>query len=205
LPKAGRQPFEQVDDKVWFEAWKRRAVEFTHSNLKDDWDWLAIAQHHGLATRLLDWTYNPMLAAYFSISEKSDTDSVIYCYKPYWTVIPENSEPFNREKTALYKPRGVVSRIIRQSGVFTIHHKPSSPLTDTLDENDILERIIVVKKYKNELLFELNQYGVNEYSVFPDLDGLSAYINWHICNRNFWGSKDIFSGNSDQPETEELL
>jgi len=186
IPKAGREPFKNFSEESIFRPWQRKAHSFIEKIPENDLDWLALAQHHGLATRLLDWTYNPLAACYFAISDEINQDSVLYAYLSKFRVEKEIDNPFDFSGIRLVKPKGIASRIMNQSGLFTIHGPADLDLLKHPKSDGKIEKIIIDKAYKRECLFELSHYGYNELTLFPDLDGLSRHVNWHVSNRKYW-------------------
>jgi hypothetical protein len=181
-PKAGRALYQEANLAVYFGEWKRHALAYVPVRAESDWEWLAIAQHHGLATNLLDWTYNPLAAAFFAVAEDAECDAVIFSYRPDSLAFTPAFHPLKFDGIAVYKPFHLAQRITRQMGIFTVHGPASLPLDSLEDEAAKLEAIIVDRSYRRQLLFDLASYGINHGTLFPDLDGLSEHMNWKMLN-----------------------
>jgi hypothetical protein len=181
LPKSGRSEFASkygplgFSEESIFEAFKRYAGHFINQIPTDEWDWLALAQHHGLATRLLDWTKNPLNAAFFATETNVREEAAIYAFKVSKRDFIKEEHPFSVRTVKVYYPRGVTARIISQRGIFTISGNPTIPIENHL--GDRLHKFTISEDAINDIKSSLEFFGINSLSIYQDLDSLSKYLN----------------------------
>lgn len=226
IPSVGRPEFAAGMDFAEFVKLERRAHDIfrkqTVANVnplpRNAWEVLALAQHHGLPTRFMDWTTNPLVALYFAVRnpehDLAESQSAIYILTQTtlsYEELAENTRaasrkqmeeslevkrgktnkiqehhikallgaedisPFEITENIIYDPPHVSPRIRAQDGLLLAFQNPVTPLPDT----HYIE-LLIPGGCRDKIRRELEQYGVFDKQLFPDLDGLAKWLKFKV-------------------------
>src|SRR5215471_9380480 len=141
-------------------VFKRKAHQFLMQPPEpdDDFQWLALMQHHGAPTRLIDFTWSPYVAAFFAL-ERTRADGVVWALNKARVdtglarMDPRVSGSFRRHFLKgrrrfiwMGEPHTMNSRLIAQSGTFAVPGVLDVPVEEILsdqDQSNILAKIIL--------------------------------------------------------------
>ncbi|MES2259816.1 MAG: FRG domain-containing protein [Pseudomonadota bacterium] len=204
-----------IQDKSSWRVREERAIRIfrrkAHNYLGDssvlynDLRCLALMQHHGAPTRLIDFTKSPFVAAFFAM-ENATTDAAVYALNTprLWPAAPlgqpgldrdsiDPREPGNFERLFLPNDNAIVwtgeptemdRRLVAQSGTVVVPGMLGKPLDEILvhyrDGSALIKKIVLPQAIRGEAMKALYRMNITNATLFPDLDGLARSIRTEL-------------------------
>lgn len=194
----------------------RSFVRYSRPHLRhdpaNDWELLILAQHHGVPTRLLDWSWSPLVAAHFATLAAQPGEPCAvwrldwhrmhrhFGLEPIALLIADlerlpdaPAEPFtpaalltrgaDRPFACLIEPPALDDRIVAQAATFSLCTETSRSFDAFLESeglSDALMRFVIPAEAVPRVRDQLDLAGMDERRLFPDFDGVAAYIRrWY--------------------------
>ncbi len=172
---------------------------------------LALAQHLGLPTPLLDWSTRAYVAAYFAVPKERPPKHdrmVIWALRRSLLEVEHDRQLYKSDRASLVlrtAPRSSNSNLHAQSGVFTrmlgewgpeldvaVYVEEVEPNQDSLVKKPLpsfplMHKLTLPTKLGGVLLQLLHQEGIDGSTLFPGYDGVARALREHgVWNAAYW-------------------
>jgi FRG domain len=178
-------------------------------NEDDAFQWLALMQHHGSPTRLLDFTWSPFVAAFFAL-ERATTAAAVWavCIAEIWNTThkfpkmekllthdklnlrtPGNYERFFLGNTIPFvvygEPFVMNQRLVAQSGTFIVPGVLDLSVEEILSHypnprRTVVKFVLNTEKIRDEAMDSLYSMNITNATLFPGLDGMARSLAYEL-------------------------
>mgnify|MGYP003640352785 CR=1 FL=1 len=197
LPALFREEVAKTEFKSWTELeamllvrLKQRARGDLGYEPMSELEWMSVAQHYGLPTRLSTWTENALVALYFATEPGHDDEDGIV-----WRILPGDanlviSQDYEQvpQQPRIYVPQKTTPAMLNQRTAYLCHPLPdedAAPETfeeyyELGDERMHLSRLVVTAAEKGFIRRRLATMGIDARTLFPGMAGLCEQIQEEI-------------------------
>ena len=204
-----------VPDRQWWRQREERALRIFRRKahiylpdagmLDDDLRCLALMQHHGAPTRMINFTKSPFVAAFFALNQATRSAAVFALDTPtLWRAaprfdsslrretidprVPGNFERYfannNKDIVWIGEPEAMDRRLVAQSGTFVVPGVLDKPLDAIIAQYAsgpaLLRKFVLPPSIRTEAMLSLYRMNITHATLFPDLDGLGRSIGHEL-------------------------
>lgn len=170
----------------------------------DSFQWLALMQHHGAPTRLLDFTWSPYVAAFFALERATAKAAIWAIFPPKlnnrmvrtirasqkieedeigpW--IEGNYEqhflPNRKQIVIIGEPQQMNQRLVAQMGTFVMPGVLDKPIEEIAPPAAVVKFTLETSKMRRDAMKELYNMNITPYSLFPGVDGLARSLAYEL-------------------------
>lgn len=204
---------EEMEKNILRNFAKYAAIEESIALEDSVWRQLILGQHHGLPTRLLDWSCSPLIGLHFATSGEDidkmeqhdgqiwkvdineinellpndykamldDQDAYLFTDDMFKDVsLKKYDQAMGDSAMAFMEPPSIDQRIINQYACFAVVPSGIKDLEQFFtDKTENTMRYVLDKNIRWEVRDFLDRMNINERTVYPGLDGISAWLKRH--------------------------
>lgn len=189
---------KNTHEKYLIDKFQRNAhLYFPNLPLKNQpLEWLAIMQHYGAPTRLLDVTLSPHIAAYFAL-EKGFGDCAVFAFNHkklipseskseelYQTLLKKPKLSLDESFILLFSPKMATERLLAQQGVFLVPSNNEQSFTALIKTQrtapNVCRKIIIPAELRYGGIHRMRNMNLTSTALFPGVDGFCRSLTFQI-------------------------